>query len=943
MQLRGILYLGSALAVLSASQAGAQSTAISTMQAGDTIAEQQQAVPGETIVVSGERLRGQLDVDQAPVLELNEADIQAIGATSVADLISAISSQTGSSRGRGGGQPVFLVNGIRIGSFREMRSYPPEAIAKVEVLPEEVAQRFGFPPDRRVVNMILKDNFSSREVELEYEQPSRGNSTRNEQEATLLTINDGARLNLNLERFDRSILTEAERHVTQEPGSVSDVTGDPDPGAFRSLLPGQKGIEATVNWATAIIDSGSSISLNATYEREESRTLAGLNSVALTGPGGDSAIRTFGARTPLERNTASDTFSAAGSYTRPLGNFQLTATADASLADGTTLIDRRFDTLALRNAAAAGTLALDAPLPEDAGNGFDTARTRLWGSQAKATLRGTPFNLPAGEFSTTFDIGYNWSRIESSDTRTAIDTRLTRGDIEGGVNIVIPITSRRDMVWDALGSISLNGQAGFNHLSDFGTLYDWSAGLNWSPWDNLDLQATYVWTEVAPSLGNLGNPRVENLNVQTFDFVRGETVLATIVSGGNPDLQAETQRDWKFTANWELPFWKDTRLSAEYVRNRSSDVTSAFPVLTSAIEAAFPDRVERDASGRLLSIDRRPVTFARTRSNRLVLGLVTRGSFGEARPQASAGGPEGAGAGDAGGPRFAGRGPGAGAAMPSEEQRAAFMRFRERICAEGGIDVLRRFAEAAAKGEDLTQEFPGFDPERAAGMVERLRGPDGTIDQDQLAQLRERMCSFDPAAFGRGGPGGSPPAGAGPGGPAGGAAGGPRGGGRGGFGNDGRGRYFLNLTHTIELDNSILIANGGPQLDLLDGDAIGDEGLQRHATRMEGGLFRNGLGLRLSGTYTGKTRIDGSGLPGSSALHFGDLVKIDLRVFLELGQMLKQEHGLLKNLRVSLRADNLFDARRRVTDANGEVPLRYQPFLIDPTGRYLGIDLRKLF
>ena len=32
-----------------------------------------------------------------------------------------------------------------------------------------------------------------------------------------------------------------------------------------------------------------------------------------------------------------------------------------------------------------------------------------------------------------------------------------------------------------------------------------------------------------------------------------------------------------------------------------------------------------------------------------------------------------------------------------------------------------------------------------------------------------------------------------------------------------------------------------------------------------------------------------------------------------------------------------------VTDTDGNTPLRYQPFLLDPTGRYLGIDLRKMF
>ncbi len=827
MNPKHILMLGGCLvwSLATPASADAEPSASADAEGQDTIVEEAGIGPEDGIVVSAQRLRGQLQVEQAPVLELNEQDILAIGATSVADLIAAIGPQTGSSRGRGGGQPVFLVNGIRIGSFREMRSYPPEAIAKVEVLPEEVAQRFGFPPDRRVVNMILKENYSSREIEFELEAPERGGYTRTEQQFTLLQIRDGGRLNLNLEANDVSLLTEAERDVIQTPGSVPDISGDPDPAQFRSLVPDSRQFEATANWAKAYFESGSSVSLNATYERDESRSLSGLNTVLLTAPGGASALRSFGEDDPLERRGASDTFSTAASWTRRLGGFQFTATLDASHALSTVEIDRRADTQPLVDAAAAGTLALDAPLADVADNGFDTARTRTWAGRGKLTASGAPLYLPAGELATTVDLGYEWDRIASNDTRSASDARLTRGDLEAGLNLVIPLTSRRDGVWDALGSFALNAQVGINHLSDFGTLKDWSGGLNWSPWDNLDLQATYVWREVAPTLGNLGNPRVETLNVPVFDFVNGESVLATVISGGNPDLVAETQRDWRFSATWELPFIDDTQLSAEYIRNRSRNVTGEFPALSAEIEAAFPERVIRDADGTLISLDRRPITYVNTRNERLVFGLTTRGTLG----------PQGGG-------------------------------------------------------------------ERGARS---------------------------------GAPGGGPPPGAGRGGP---------GGGMPGFGGRGGGRYFVNLTHTFELDNRILIAQGGPLLDLLDGDSQGDFGQARHSSRLEAGIFLDGkAGLRVSGTYTGKARIDGDLVAGTSPLLFGDILRIDLRLFTDVGRLTGSETGLLKGVSLSLVADNVFDAQRRVRDADGNTPLRYQRFLLDPTGRYFGIDLRKMF
>jgi iron complex outermembrane recepter protein len=47
--------------------------------------------------------------------------------------------------------------------------------------------------------------------------------------------------------------------------------------------------------------------------------------------------------------------------------------------------------------------------------------------------------------------------------------------------------------------------------------------------------------------------------------------------------------------------------------------------------------------------------------------------------------------------------------------------------------------------------------------------------------------------------------------------------------------------------------------------------------------------------------------------------------------------------RLSFRVDNLFDAQQRVTDANGIVPLSYQPGFLDPKGRFIEVSFRKQF
>ncbi len=800
--------------------------------------------PSSTIVVQGTRIRGQLIVDQPPVAEYNEEDIQALGVSSIADLLEAIAPDTQSSaRGcRGGGRPVFLINGIRVSSWREFRSYPPEAVQKIEVFPEEVAQRFGFQPDQRVVNIILKPNFRQLTGEVEYEQPDRGGYSRSEQELTYLRIGETGRLNFSLEVEDQSLLTEAERGLAIE--------GNEAAAPFRSLIPDTFGLEATANYARAFIDSGTSLSLNGTYERSQTRSLSGL------------AIDNVSA---LERRGSSDSFSAGATVNRGIGDWTATFTNDSNYTESTTEIDLRE------------------------GTGFDTAQTRTLTTANKATFIGYPLELPAGEVTTTIDLNLDWTNLKSEDTRADSDLDLTRRRFAGGVNVSIPIAERGGAL-GAIGGLSLNLAGGVEDLSDFGALPNWTASLNWQPTEKLNISATRIWREVAPSLVRLGSPRIDEFNVPVFDYLQNRSVLATVITGGNPDLPAETQADWQFGANWELPFWERARLQVDYGINRSRNVTST-PGFSAAFESAFPDRVVRDPDGALLSVDQRPLTLFQTRSRILSFGLSARGQIG-AEPERPERG-EGA----------RGTGPGGAGQMPTSEQMQA---MRAALCADPP-----RLAEL---------------PEQ---MQARLRGENGEVDPERLAAIRERMCS----AEGGQAQGGQAQRGGGPRNPF----------ARGDGDGDTRPRYFVSLNHSITLENEVLLAEGGPLFDQLDGELIAGGTVPRNTSQIEGGIFWQGYGVRLSGRYTGEAVIRGNGTEGSSDLFFGDLATFDLRVFANLDEIFERDEGWMKGLRVSLVADNIFDSRRRVVDGNGGTPNAYLPLRIDPTGRYLGIDIRKAF
>ncbi|MCX7864948.1 MAG: hypothetical protein N2423_07950, partial [Novosphingobium sp.] len=230
---------------------------------------------GAILVIAG-RIRGQVVTDLPPVMTLDEAEISAYGASSIAELIAATSPQTASGRGRGDGHPVILLNGQRISSFRILRNMPPEAIRRMEVLPEEVALRFGYPPDQRVINMILKDDYASRMIAGEYNAPTRGGFENWELEGGWLTIDGPRRLNLEAKIVEDTMLTEGERGVLQEPGTIPDVAGDPDPAFFRSLVDASRDITAGASWSTGLGDDGlgGSLGIDASYRRAERKALS---------------------------------------------------------------------------------------------------------------------------------------------------------------------------------------------------------------------------------------------------------------------------------------------------------------------------------------------------------------------------------------------------------------------------------------------------------------------------------------------------------------------------------------------------------------------------------------------------------------------------------------------------------------------------------------------
>ena len=121
-----------------------------------------QTAASDDIVVTGQAPPGAVIGDIPAQNQLDRADIDAYGVDTISELLDEIAAQTSSNQGRSDDGPVVLVNGKRISGVNEVSDLPTESILRLDILPEEVALRYGYDAQRKVVNIILHRRFRSQ-------------------------------------------------------------------------------------------------------------------------------------------------------------------------------------------------------------------------------------------------------------------------------------------------------------------------------------------------------------------------------------------------------------------------------------------------------------------------------------------------------------------------------------------------------------------------------------------------------------------------------------------------------------------------------------------------------------------------------------------------------------------------------------------------------------
>ena len=883
---------------------------------------------GPDVVVEGNRLPpGSVVGDIPPEQVLSPADIRSYGVSSLNDLLTELAPET---RSAGGGTPVVLLNGRRISSFAEIRDIPTEAIARIDILPEEVALKYGYSADQRVVNVVLRRRF--RAVTLEGSDQLSTDGGRNTPTGHVdgLKIAGDTRLNLDLNYTSSDPLFESDRNLTSRAtagtvGSGPTVVDNIDQSKYRTLLSGSQSFAANFVYSRPLGKVNATI--NGRVQDDSSTGYQGLPDVIFTVPatnpfapsGQTDTVQRYILSGPIaQRSSTLATHLGVGLNGNISAKWRWSFTGNYDRSQVETFTDNGFDPATLQNRVTAND-----PTFNPYGPLLPTQFPVAPNSQAYSTsnavvgdvlLNGPLFKLPAGAVSTAIHIGAQATDFDTRSLRPSSSglgvpltldapqsASLTRNIINGRVNIDVPLTGRRAKFLDAIGDLSLNANLAVDQLSDFGTLWTIGYGANWSPVPSLRLIASFIDQDQAPTSQQLGNPVIITPNVRVFDYLKGVTSDVTQVAGGNAALISSEKHVFKLGATFKPSATKDFTFTVNFNKTGVDNPIANLPSDTPDIEAAFPGRFVRDSNGALTRIDSRPVNFLRQDTEELRFGINM--SF----------------------------------PLKSKAQKE-FEAFR----AGKGPNPFTGLAGVFGRRPNGGQGGQQGDGQRGGG-----RGGDG-----ERAQGAPPADGTPPPADG-GPQTGTPPAGS-DGAPGGGRPGGFGGGGRGGRGGGGfanrlagatGGRAQFAIYYTLNLVDRVTVANGVAPIDLLNGGATGAGGGQpRHEIEGQAGYSNNGLGFRLSANWQSATEVTGGAAGTFSTLQFGSLAKFDVRLFDDFTQNLDflKKHHWAKGLRVGLAVTNVLNTRQRVTDQTGTVPLSYQGAYLDPMGRAVKLTVRKL-
>jgi iron complex outermembrane receptor protein len=823
-------------------------------------AEQQQFI--EVVEVTAPAIKNLAGGNIEAETYYDAEQIEALGASTLEELMEELEPDVASVRGRSIGKPIVLVNGRRIASFLEIRSYPPEAVESIEVFPEEVALKHGYRADQKVVNIRLLSQFSATTTK-GGAQTSAGNGGETlKVSGGHLSLRIDQRLSFDLRAETQNEIMESDRSVplrSQDTpfslaGNLSPADGDEldtalsalagtsvtsttlpdnvnavpltldallpfannpvssDPQDYRSLTPERENFSGGLSYSHPLGERLLA-TISGNYEQTETTSYLGLPSYTLVIEG-DNPFSPFKEAVvlsrfsqlsgPLKREQTKDSYAVNASLAATHSRWTWSWITSLNLTERDTSTDRRLilgPVPAVTNPFGDldDSLQLQTNIQNTESRDYDTS----------FLASGTLGELPHGPISTALSLGFirNEQRNTTSDNIDLNeDSRLTRNLAQLRGSIDLPLLNS-----EGTGEVSANLNAEASHYSDFDQINVFGAGLNWKLNDALRFLLSYTVEDGAPNISELGDPLLLTPNQNVYDFVNDESTSATRISGGNLDLEPDKRKVWRLSASLQPLAAHDLNFKIDWVSRDTDRPIDSFPSPSQEIEESFPERFLRNDSGDLLAFDTRPINLYSERTNEMYWGL--------------------------------------------------------------------RYTRPVTQGS------------RSLSAGKHSKG----------SRANRRGTT--------------------------------------------NGRLLFALNHSWALKDELRIAQGLESIDYVGRNTNGrGRGGSEHEIAARISYYHKGKGFRVNAKWQDSI----SSLPdtdGSVALNQSDMYTVNLTAFYSFlpNSPLVARFSSLRGLRMRLKIENIFDEKPKVKDQNGKVPAGSSGDELDPFGRTLKIELRKMF
>jgi len=296
----------------------------------------------------------------------------------------------------------------------------------------------------------------------------------------------------------------------------------------------------------------------------------------------------------------------------------------------------------------------------------DSSRQRLWDFSANVT--GGLFDLPGGTASIALGVEHRdqSGRFDPDPTVAAgLGSDIPALPTSGGFDVDEAYAELRLPLLRDVGGfhrLEVTGAARYSDYSTSGSTTTFSAGINWEPVEGLLFRGSWAEGFRAPSIGELfGTPSRFDQEIvdPCSDFnnngssatVRANCVAdgvpangsyvqtnaqLPVVTGGNPDLDAESSESWGFGAVWRPSFLPRLSLEANYFNIKvdgaiqSIDAGTLLGRCANSADQLSCDAIDRTASGAISQIRGFLQNIASIETDGLDLTLIYRGGQGSA-------------------------------------------------------------------------------------------------------------------------------------------------------------------------------------------------------------------------------------------------------------------------------------------------------------------------